>query len=143
MFDYQGPIFAANAMAEYREDHASKLPEDQNVKLRELGREISPVPKLMGSMEVLYVIAREKEPTTIAGRKALHETLGLVARAVAEGQYGGAETRDRAWEIVTWAAHQLEPTGSEPAAPDVDPAYTTIVPEPVAPPVAPTTPDAE
>lgn len=128
MFDYQGPIFAANAMAEFREDFAAKLPAAQNEKLRELNREISPVPKLLGGMEVLYAVAVEAPPNTTASRAALHQRLGIVARAVAEGQYGGAETRDRAWAIVTWAAHQLAPTGDAPAQPDVAPEYTTIAP---------------
>lgn len=129
MFDYQGPIHAANVMAEFREDYASKLPADQNDKLRELGREISAVPKLLGGMEVLYVVAVEAPPSTIAARTALHQTLGVVSRAVAEGQYGGAEKRDRAWALATWAAHQISPSGDAAAAPDVDPDYTTVEPE--------------
>ena len=135
MFDYQGPVYAANQMAEFREDYAAKLPEAQNQKLRELNREISSVPKLLGGMEVLFAVAVEAPPSTIAARKALHETLGLVARAVAEGQYGGVETRDRAWALMAWAAHQIEPNAAEPAQPAVDPTYTTIQPEPPVPPV--------
>lgn len=135
MFDYQGPVFAANRLTEFREDHAAKLPEAQNEKLRELNREVSPVPKLLGGMEVLYAVAVEAAPSTVAARKALHETLGVVSRAIAEGQYGGAEKRDRAWAIMAWAAHQIEPNAGEPAKPDVDPAYTTVPPEPVAPPM--------
>lgn len=133
MFDYQGPVHAVNVMAEFREDFSTKLPEDQNEKLRSLNREISPVPKLMGGMEVLYVVAVEKAPSTIAARTALHNTLGVVARAVAEGQYGGADTRDRAWAVCAWAAHQLEPTGDAPEGAPVSPDYTTIVPEPIEP----------
>lgn len=137
MFDYQGPVFAANSMAEFREDYAAKLPEAQNLKLRELNREVSSVPKLLGGMEVLFAVAVEKPLSTIAARKALHETLGLVARAVAEGQYGGVETRDRAWALVAWAAHQIEPNSVEPAQPEVAAEYTTIPPEPIEPPVVP------
>lgn len=139
MFDYQGPIFAANAMAEFRENQASKLPAAQNEKLRELNREISAVPKLLGGMEVLYAVAVEAPLSTAAARTATLETLGLVARAVAEGQYGGAETRDRAWAIVTWAAHQIAPTGDAPAQPDVAAEYTTIAP----PAPTPTPPPSE
>lgn len=133
MFDYQGPVFAVNKLAEFREDYAEKLPAAQNEKLRELNREISSVPKLLGGMEVLYAVALEAPMSTIAARTANLQTLGLVARAVAEGQYGGADKRDRAWAMCNWAAHQLDPAGDGPAQLDVDPAYTTASPEPVPP----------
>ena len=128
MFDYQGPVHAALALAEFREDYANKLPAAQNENLRELNREASSVPKLLGGMEVLYVVALEAPMSTVAARTANLQILGLVARAVAEGQYGGAESRDRAWLLATWAAHQLDPVGPAPALPDVSPQYTTIVP---------------
>lgn len=136
MFDYQGPVHASQALAEFREDYAGKLPPAQNEKLRELNREVSAVPKLLGGMEVLYVVALEAPMSTVAARTANLETLGLVARAVAEGQYGGADNRDRAWALVTWAAHKINPVGEAPADPAADPAYTTIAPvvQPVVPP---------
>lgn len=140
MFDYQGPVFAANALAEFREDYSSQMPEAQNTKLRELLREISPVPKLMGGLEVLYALVAEDAMTNEAATAAALEAVGLVARAVGEGQYGGAETRDRAWDIVTWAAHQLDPVGAEPAQPEVKTEYSTVSASPT-PPVAPSGPE--
>lgn len=133
MFEYDGPIFAANTLAEFREDYASQLPEVQNEKLRELNREVSAVPKLLGGMEVLYVLASEGALLNETAQQALLTTLGVVSRAVAEGQYGGAESRDRAWSFATWAAYKLSPTGNEPIAPEVDPMYSTIPTEATVP----------
>lgn len=136
MFDYQGPVAAVSSMQEFLEDFASKIFVDLKDKLREKLREISPVPALIGGMEALYALATEKPLNTAPAREANLQALGLAATAVATGQYGGAEVRDRAWDIATWAAHQITPSGTTPAAPAVDPAYTTVsvVAAPPAPP---------
>lgn len=137
MFENIGPVAAASVMQEFMEDHGSELAPALKEKLRERLREISPVPKLLGGMEVLYVLATEKPLTTSAGREATFHALGIAATAVGTGQFGGAESRDRAWALASWAAHKLSPVGPEPAAPDVDPAYSTIEVEsaPAPPPV--------
>lgn len=126
MFEDKGPVAAVNAMREFMEENASKIFVDVKEKLREKLREISPVPALLGGMEALYVIATEKPFTTTAGKEATLQVLGTVATAVGTGQYGGAESRDRAWAIAAWAAYKLSPSGTAPAAPDVDSAYTTV-----------------
>ena len=126
MFDYQGPVAAVSSMQLFLEDYAPKIFADLKDKLREKLREISPVPALIGGMEVLYALATEKPLNTAPAREANLQALGLAATAVATGQYGGAEVRDRAWAIATWAAHQISPSGTAPAVPGVDPAYTTV-----------------
>ncbi|WP_332657377.1 hypothetical protein [Brevundimonas sp.] len=136
MFDFQGPAFAVQKQREFMEDFATKLAVDQKIALRTLNAEISPVPLLLGGMEVLYVLATEKPPTTEAARAGVLQTLGVVATAIGNGQYGGPESRDRAWAMAAWAAHQVDPVGPEPEAPAVSPQYTTIAPE-VPPPPAP------
>lgn len=141
MFEDKGPVAAVNAMREFMEENASKIFADVKEKLRERLREISPVPALLGGMEALYVIATEKPLTTAAGKEATLQTLGTVATAVGTGQYGGADTRDRAWAIAAWAAHQLSPSGQEPPTPDVDPAYTTTAPPPADPMAIPPAPE--
>lgn len=135
MFDYQGPVAAVSSMQEFLEDFASKIFVDLKEKLREKLREISPVPALIGGMEVLYALATEKPLNTAPGREANLQALGLAATAVATGQYGGAEVRDRAWSIATWAANQISPSGAAPAVPAVDPAYTTVAVAPAPVPV--------
>ena len=133
MFDYNGPIAATNVQRTFLEDFGSKIPVAQKDALRTASHEISPVPALLGGMEVLFVLAVEISSLTGPTRAAVLATLGVVARAVAEGQYGGAEKRDRAYAIQDWAAHEISPAGTAPVKPDVDPLYTTIVPEPVVP----------
>lgn len=133
MFDYQGPVQAHQAQRIFMEDYASVLPEVQKDQMRAANAEITPVPALLGGMEVLFVLAVEVPLATAPGRAAVLQTLGLSATAVGTGQYGGAEKRDRAWAIAAWAAHKIEPTDPAPAQPDVDPAYTTIVPAEPAP----------
>lgn len=133
MFEDKGPVGAATVQQEYLEDYASKIDPDLKEKLREKNREISPVPKLLGGMEILYVIATEKPLSTVAGREATLQTLGTVATASAIGQFGGADIRDRAWALAAWAAYQLDPVGTEPAVPDVDPLYSTVPPPPMDP----------
>lgn len=131
MFDYNGPVAATNAQRDFLEDFGSKIPADQKEALRAASREISPVPALLGGMEILFVLATEITSLTEPTRAAILATLGVVARAVAEGQYGGVETRDRAYAIQDWTAHEIAPAGTAPAKPDVDPVYTTIAPEPI------------
>lgn len=133
MFADNGPVAAVNVMRDFMEDYASKIFADLKEKLREKLREISPVPALLGGMEALYVIAIEKPLNTAPGRDATLQALGVVATAVGVGQYGGAETRDRAWAIAAWAAHEVAPNGPAPVAPPVDPAYTTTAPQAVGP----------
>lgn len=133
---YQGPVAAAQDLIDFREDFGDKLPGDQNTKLREMIRNTpgSP-PKVMTGMEILYAIAVEAPPSTIASRKALHETLYKLAQSWGMGQWSGAEKTERAWAIQAWAAHQLTPGPQEPAQPDVDPTHTTL-PPPVMDPAA-------
>jgi hypothetical protein len=137
MFADNGPVAAVNAMREFMEDHGSKIFAEVKEKLREKLREISPVPALLGGMEALYVIATEKPFSTAPGREATLQLLGIVATAVGTGQYGGIESRDRAWAIVAWAAHKLAPSGDEPPAPAVDAAFSTVAPVVVDPAPAP------
>lgn len=133
MFADNGPVAAVNAMRDFMEDHGSKIFADVKEKLREKLREISPVPALLGGLEALYVIATEKPFPTAPGREATLQMLGTVATAVGVGQYGGIESRDRAWAIAAWAAYKLDPSGVEPSVPAVDPAYTTVPATPVGP----------
>ncbi len=125
---FDGPVYAANKLADFREEFGSKLPEDQNLKLREVLRQVGDPPKCRRGMEILYTNAIEHPPSTIGARKALYETLRTVATACGMGQYGGEEPMKRAWSIDTWAAYQLNPTGPEPVQPPVLDDYTTLAP---------------
>ncbi len=130
MFECIGPVQAADAQRIYIDDHGSKIDPDLKAKIQAANRAISPFDTLLPGLELLYVVATEKVPTDAAAKTATLQTLGVVATRIGVGQYGGPAKRDRAWALADWAAWQLDPVGPEPAAPEVDPAYTTIPPPP-------------
>ena len=140
MFEYESPVQAATAQREFMEDFGYKLPQEIRTKMREFNRSASPVPLLLGGMEVLFVVAREI-PLDDDVNAGVLDTLQLVATAVGTSQFGGADIATRAWAIAAWARNEITPTGGTQPAPDVDPAHTTIKPEPVAPPVVPNGPN--
>jgi len=132
---YEGPVASKTLLRQFLAAHAPALAEAQATKLWALDAEISPVPTLVDGMEVLLVQLLEQDPGP-ALKTALLETLHNVATAVGIGQYGGAATRDRAWDIAAWAAYSLDPAGTEPPTPEVASQFTTIAPEPL--PLVPT-----
>jgi hypothetical protein len=92
----------------------------------------SSVPKLRRGLEALLAIAAEAPFDDAETQEALLNLIGNVSAAIETHGYGGPAIVERATGVMSWATARL--SGAEAEAPAVDPAYTSIVPEPVAAP---------
>lgn len=130
MFDYNGPVAATNEQRTFIAMHLGQIPEGARYRFLEILNAASPVDAVVRGMESLYAGISEIDGFPVA--EAL-TPLGVVATAVAHGQYWGKAVR--AFEIAAWAAYQINPIeGVAPPAPlPVDPAFTFLPPETIEP----------
>lgn len=129
MFDNNGPVGAINGITDYIIDNAADMTPEVRDRFKEVNKEQALADKLVKGFEYLYRGAKED---LLPNREDALNALGSAALQVNMANLWGKG--ERAWQVMTWAASQLDNSLTPSDGPDFEPDYwfvQEVLPPPV------------